>query len=125
MVAYNVNLRTRELPVARRIAASVREQGGGLLHLRALGLELPSRGITQVSMNLTRPGVTTIAQAFEAVAREALRHGTEIADTELVGLAPEAALGGRHHFTLRLASPPKTLEPELSRAFGPESSSRA
>src|SRR5207245_9641532 len=57
LVAYNVDLDTADLGLARRIAASVRERDGGLPHVRALGLPLPSRGIVQVSTNLLRPTV--------------------------------------------------------------------
>ena len=92
LIAFNVNLATNDITVARRIAQAVRERDGGLPAVKALGFELKSRGIVQVSMNLVNYEVTGMAQAFLAVRREAALNGVEIAETEIVGLVPEAAL---------------------------------
>jgi glutamate formiminotransferase len=92
LIAFNVNLRTNDLAVARRTARAVRERDGGLPLVKALGFELQSRGVVQVSMNLTDYEQTTIARAFEAVQREALRQGVEVLSAEIVGLLPRAAL---------------------------------
>jgi glutamate formiminotransferase len=92
LVAYNVNLDTDRLDVAKAIAAVVRESGGGLPFVKALGLRLEARGIVQVSMNLTNYEVTPIQRAFDAVKREAARHGVNVLESEIVGLAPAAAL---------------------------------
>jgi glutamate formiminotransferase/glutamate formiminotransferase/formiminotetrahydrofolate cyclodeaminase len=92
LIAFNVNLRTHEVAVARRIARVVRERDGGLPFVKALGFELQSRGMVQVSMNLIDYEQTTIARAFAAVQREASRLGVEIAGAEIVGLLPRAAL---------------------------------
>jgi glutamate formiminotransferase len=92
LIAFNVNLHTSDITVARKIARSVRERDGGLPAVKALGFELKSRGMVQVSMNLINYEVTGMAQAFLAVRREAARHGVEIAGAEIVGLVPEAAL---------------------------------
>jgi glutamate formiminotransferase len=92
LIAFNVNLRTSDLSVARRIAHAVRERDGGLPFVKALGFELKSRGIVQVSMNLIDYQQTAIAQAFEAVQAAAGAAGVEIAGTEIVGLLPRAAL---------------------------------
>jgi glutamate formiminotransferase len=92
LIAFNINLRTNDLSIARRIARAVRERDGGLPFVKALGFELQSRGLVQVSMNLIDYGQTTIARAFDAVAREADRAGVEIAGAEIVGLLPRAAL---------------------------------
>jgi glutamate formiminotransferase/glutamate formiminotransferase/formiminotetrahydrofolate cyclodeaminase len=92
LIAFNVNLRTHEVAVARRIARVVRERDGGLPFVKALGFELRSRGMVQVSMNLIDYEQTTIARAFAAVQREASRLGVEIAGAEIVGLLPRAAL---------------------------------
>jgi glutamate formiminotransferase len=92
LIAFNVTLRTSDINVARKIARAVRERDGGLPAVKALGFELKSRGIVQVSMNLVNYEVTGIAQAFLAVRREAALHEVEIAGTEIVGLVPEAAL---------------------------------
>jgi glutamate formiminotransferase len=92
LIAFNINLRTSDLAVARRIACAVRERDGGLPFVKALGFELQSRGLVQVSMNLIDYEQTTIARAFEAVDREATRLGVKIAGAEIVGLLPRAAL---------------------------------
>jgi glutamate formiminotransferase len=92
LIAFNVNLRTNNLAVARRIARAVRERDGGLPFVKALGFELESRGVVQVSMNLTDYEQTTIARAFEAVRQQANSLGVEILSTEIVGLVPRSAL---------------------------------
>ena len=95
LIAFNVNLRTNDLSVARRIARAVRERDGGLPFVKALGFELKSRGVVQVSMNLVDYEQTAIARAFDAVREQANREGVEILSTEIVGLLPRAALDRR------------------------------
>lgn len=107
LVAYNVNLDTDDVRVARTIARNIREKDGGLPGVRALGLLLPGRHLAQVSMNLTDYRKTKIAQAFDAVARLAEAQGIEILESELVGLAPRAAMGGATPEDLRM----EPLEP--------------
>jgi glutamate formiminotransferase len=92
LIAFNVNLATADLTVAKKIAKAVRASDGGLLNVKALGLELKSRRQTQVSMNLTDYEETPIFRAFEMVKREAARYGAPIAGSEIVGLVPGAAL---------------------------------
>ncbi len=92
LIAFNVNLKTHEISIARRIARAVRERDGGLPFVKALGFELRARGLVQVSMNLTDYEQTTIARAFDAVSDAANSMGVEIAGAEIVGLAPRAAL---------------------------------
>lgn len=92
LVAFNVNLRTNDVEVARRIARRVRERDGGLPSVKALGLYLKRRGLAQVSMNLVNYEVTGLQQAFDMVEREAAREGVELAGSEIVGLVPENAL---------------------------------
>jgi len=116
MVAYNVDLDTDDLALARHIAASIRERNGGLPHVRALGMALPSRGIVQVSTNLLLPAVTTIGAVFEAVAALAAAAGVDVRGSEIVGLTPRAALpASTDHLLLR--EPPKILEAELARCM--------
>ncbi|MFN2453229.1 MAG: glutamate formimidoyltransferase [Pyrinomonadaceae bacterium] len=112
LIAYNVNLLTDDVMIARRIAGAVRAKGGGLPYLKALGLELKSRGLVQVSMNLVNPEVTGLHQAFEAVAREAARHGVRIAGSEVVGLVPQYAFDNCAEYFLQLEnySPALVLE---------------
>lgn len=92
LIAYNVNLDSDDLTIARDIARAVRARDGGLAAVKALGLRLHSRGIVQVSMNLIDYRMTTIDEAFAAVEREARKRGVSVAGSELVGLAPRAAL---------------------------------
>lgn len=92
LIAFNINLRTNDLSIAQRIAHAVRERDGGLPFVKALGFELESRGMVQVSMNLIDYEQTPISSAFSAVQREAERLGVQIAGTEIVGLLPRAAL---------------------------------
>lgn len=92
LIAYNVNLRSTDVAAARSIARSVRHSSGGLPHLKAIGVELASRGLVQVAMNLTDYRVTPLLTAFQAVKTEAARRGIEVAGGELIGLVPQAAL---------------------------------
>jgi glutamate formiminotransferase len=92
LIAFNVNLNTNDVAVAKRIARAVRARHGGLPFLKALGFELPTRGIVQVSMNLVNYEATGMTQAYDAVQREAKTIGAEILSTEIVGLVPENAL---------------------------------
>jgi len=104
LIAFNVNLRTDDLGVAREIARRVRFSTGGLKHVRAIGVPLKSRNIVQVSMNLTDFRETPVSAAFDAVKKEASEHGVEILESELVGLIPEAALEGLSAADLRLTN---------------------
>jgi glutamate formiminotransferase len=120
LIAYNVNLKTNDLAAARRIARAVRGRDGGLLHLKALGFELVSRGVVQVSMNLTSYEETNLHQAFEAVRREAEALGVEILGSEIVGLVPQAALDrtAEHFLKLENYSPDIVLENRIAAALG-------
>jgi len=125
LIAYNVNLRTSDLGVARRIAARVRERGGGLPRLKALGFELASRGVVQVSMNLTSYAETNVQQAFEAVRREAEALGVEVLSSEVVGLLPQDALdrAAAHFLKLENYSPDIVLENRIAAAIERKSKS--
>jgi glutamate formiminotransferase len=92
LIAFNVTLATNDIMIARRIARVVRERDGGLPFVKALGFELRSRGIVQVSMNLTNYEQTSITRAFEAVREEAERLSVRVRGAEIVGLVPRAAL---------------------------------
>ena len=92
LIAFNVNLQTDDLSIARSIAHEVRERDGGLPFVKALGFELQSRGVVQVSMNLIDYQHTGIAQAFEAVRAAAARRQVLVQAAEIVGLVPRAAL---------------------------------
>ncbi len=92
LVAYNVNLETDDLSVARAIASAIRAASDGLPGVKALGIPLRSRGLVQVSMNLTDVEATSVAEAFGRVAELADWHGVRILESEIVGLAPRVAL---------------------------------
>ena len=119
LIAYNVNLRTEDVAVARRIARAVRGRDGGLRYLKALGFALPQRGMVQVSMNLVRYERTSLHHAFEAVRREAERHGVAVAGSEIVGLVPQAALDRGAEYFLRVEnfSPELVLENRVNEAL--------
>ena len=92
LVAWNINLASRDLASARGIARAVRESAGGLRCVKALGLELRSRGQVQVAINLTDFDVTPLHVVFQRVYEEARLRNIEIAGSELIGLIPERAL---------------------------------
>jgi len=92
LIAYNINLDTDRLEVAKKIAAAVRFSSGGFRFVKAMGVSLADRGIVQVSMNLTNYEKTPILRVFEAVKREAERYGVNVLESEIVGLVPAAAL---------------------------------
>ena len=103
LVAFNINLATDRLEIAKSIAVAVRASSGGLPFVKAIGLALDKRGLVQVSMNLTNVEQTPIVRVFEAVRREAERRGTTIVESEIVGLVPEAALPPAPERSLLLA----------------------
>ena len=115
LIAYNINLATSRMDVARKIAAAVRYSSGGLRHVKAMGVALEDRDIVQVSMNLTDYEQTPIVQVFDAVVREAQRHGVTVLENEIVGLVPAAALVGLSESFLRLGAvtQAQTLEYKL------------
>jgi len=101
LVAYNVNLATNDLSVAKAVAREVRESSGGLPCVKALGLALVSRGIVQVSMNLTDFHVTPLHVAFQAVRDAAAARGVRVEGSELIGFVPRRALEAARGVDLR------------------------
>jgi glutamate formiminotransferase len=102
LIAYNINLDTSRLDVAKKIAAAIRHSSGGLRYVKAAGFMLEDRGIAQVSMNLTNYERTPIFRVFEIVRREAARYGVSILESEIVGLVPSAALLSAAEFYLQI-----------------------
>ena len=92
LVAFNVNLDTPHLQIAKDIAARVRHSSGGYAFIKALGVMLEERHIAQVSMNLTDYTHTAVYRAYEAVKMEARRYGVNVMGTEIIGMVPMAAL---------------------------------
>lgn len=119
LIAFNVNLGTDRIDIARAIARAVRESSGGLPHVRAMGVSLPDRHRVQVSMNLTDYRATPIHRAFERVQQEAERFGVPVVGSEIVGLAPLDALidVAGHFLALEGAAMDKVLEERLRKAL--------
>lgn len=115
LIAYNINLATDRLDVAKKIAAAIRHSSGGFRFVKAMGVKLEDRGIVQVSMNLTNYEQTPMFRVFEAVQREAARHGVNVLESEIVGLVPAAALIGAAEHLLQLEGfkPNQVLETRL------------
>src|SRR5438552_10626323 len=115
LIAYNINLATDRLDVAKRIAAAIRHSSGGFRYVKAAGFKLEARGIVQVSMNLTNYEKTPIFRVFETVKREAARYGVAVLESEIVGLVPSAALNAAAKFYLQIEGfkPDQVLENKL------------
>lgn len=120
LIAFNINLRTNDVLIARQIARGVRARHGGLPFVKALGFELATRGLVQVSMNLVNYEVSGMELAYEAVKREAAKLGVEIASTEIVGLVPAKALDVNAEYFLKLEKfgADKVLENRIRRLCG-------
>jgi glutamate formiminotransferase / 5-formyltetrahydrofolate cyclo-ligase len=102
LVAYNINLATDRLDVAKKIASAIRMSSGGLRYVKAMGIPLAGRGIVQVSMNLTNYEKTPMYRVFDLVKREAARYGVQVLESEIVGLVPSAALTQTAEYFLQL-----------------------
>ncbi|MEQ1633817.1 MAG: glutamate formimidoyltransferase [Planctomycetota bacterium] len=92
LIAYNINLKTREVQIAKDIAKAVREKDGGFKKVQAMGFFLEDKQCAQVSMNLLDFHVTSLRTVFDAVAARARDAGVEVLESELIGLAPAAAI---------------------------------
>jgi glutamate formiminotransferase len=115
LIAYNINLNTDRLDVAKKIAAAIRQSSGGLRYVKAIGVALADRNLTQVSINLTNFQKTPVFRVFELVKREAERYGVSVLESEIVGLVPSAALISAAEFYLQLErfGPAQILENRL------------
>jgi glutamate formiminotransferase len=102
LIAFNVNLATDDLAVAKAIAAAVRHSSGGLRYVKAMGVDVAEKGLVQVSMNLVDYRRTPIHRAVELVRSEAARYGVAIRECELVGLVPLEAVGGAIGYYLQI-----------------------
>ena len=119
LIAYNIELATSDLSVAKKIARAVRGSSGGLRYVKALGFPLEDKGIVQVSMNLTNFRKTPILRVFELVQREAARYGVNVIRSELVGMAPRQAIYDAAAMSLQLdsLSPDQILEDRIEEAL--------
>ena len=120
LVAFNVDLRTDDVEVARAIAAAVRERDGGLAGVQALGLRLAGTGRAQVSMNLIDVTATPLHAVVAEVARLAAERGVEVARGELVGLMPAATAAAAAGAALAIdgMAPDRVLEVAAGGEFG-------
>ncbi|MDD5234492.1 MAG: glutamate formimidoyltransferase [Syntrophales bacterium] len=116
LIAFNVNLASDNLEVAKKTAGRIREANGGLPCVRAIGVRLRTRGIVQVSINLINYKITPLRTVFQAVRNCAAEDGVEILESELVGLAPEGALSEADAAELLIANftPDKIIERHLA-----------
>jgi glutamate formiminotransferase len=119
LVAYNVDLKTKDLAMAKEIARKVRFKDGGFPCVRAMGVDLKDKGLVQVSMNLTNYQVTNIPAVYEFIKEEAGRSGVEVQASEIIGLIPMTVLEGvvRHYircapFSIRQVIEQRILESE-------------
>ncbi len=115
LVAYNINLSTSDVSIAKKIARRVRASSGGLMYVKALGIMLEDRNLAQVSMNLTNFAKTPIHVAFNMVKTEAERYGVSIVGSEIIGLIPMDALldAARHYLRLESFSRQQVLEARI------------
>ena len=104
LIAFNVVLASRNLELACHIAETIRESGGGLTALKAMGVSLPSRGVVQVSMNLVDFRLTSLRAAYQAIEREATIAGVDIVESEIVGMVPQAAWDNHMSNDLKLSN---------------------
>ena len=120
LVAYNLVLDTEDVTVAREIAASVRESGGGMPGLQAIGIRLPSSGRVQVSMNVVDLERAPLHEVVQRVRREAAALGVEVVGGELVGLVPEHVLGAAEEAGVELpgVDPSRVLERSVGSRLG-------
>jgi glutamate formiminotransferase len=91
LIAWNINLDTNDLEVAKRIARRVRESGGGLPTVQGNGFFIEELDAAQVSMNLLDFATTPMWRAWDEVGRLAAEEGVGLRESELIGLAPQAA----------------------------------
>jgi glutamate formiminotransferase / 5-formyltetrahydrofolate cyclo-ligase len=118
LIAYNINLGTGEVEIAKKIAKGIRHSTGGFRFVKAMGVMLEERGVAQVSINMTDFKRTPLHRVFETVRNEAERFGVTVIGSEIVGLVPsEALLDAADHF-LRLEgfSTSQILERKIAEA---------
>jgi len=119
LIAYNVNLASKNLDIAKAIAYTVRASNGGLPSVKAVGITLKTRGIVQVSMNLTNYEETPVQVAYEAVKAEAAKRGVEVQSSEVIGLIPDVAVAqvAGHYLKLENFSMNQILEARMAQVL--------
>jgi len=119
LIAYNINLGTSDLEVAKKIAKGIRHSSGGFRYVKGMGVPLVSRNLAQVSMNLTDFEQTPVHRVFECVKAEAARYGVPVVGSEIIGLIPKKALEMTADYYLRVEgfSPRMVLENRVAEAL--------
>jgi glutamate formiminotransferase/formiminotetrahydrofolate cyclodeaminase len=122
LIAYNINLNTQDLDIAKKIAKAIRFRDGGFKFVKALGFEIKEKNCVQVSINMTNYTGTPLYRVFETVKREAERYGVTIKESEVVGLTPQQALIDSATWYLQLDTfqNEQILENRLTSAEAPE-----
>jgi glutamate formiminotransferase len=120
LIAYNIHLNTSDVSVAKKIAWAIRFSSGGLRHVKAIGVDLKSRGLAQVSINLTDFEETPLHRVFEMVKREAQQLGCAVVGSEIIGLIPRKAIeiSAEYYLQLENFSPARVLENRLAAVAG-------
>lgn len=120
LVAYNVNLNTPDVNIAKAIAKTVRASSGGFTCVKGIGLALEERGITQVSMNLVDYEKNSLYRVLETIRMEAKRYGVEVLETEVYGMIPVNAILESAAYYLQIAGfdPEQVLELRLLEMMG-------
>lgn len=116
LIAFNVNLDTSDVSIAKAIAKTVRESSGGLPAVKGLGMMLEATNQAQISMNMVDFNVTGLHTVFEAIKLEAAKHKVGVANSEIIGLLPAQALIdiAVHSLSLKDFSPAQVLELKLA-----------
>ena len=102
LVAFNINLDTNDISIAKKIAKIIRASGGGFTFTKALAIEITERNIVQISMNMVDYTKTSLFRVFDTVEREARRYGVNVIGSEIIGLVPMNALVDVADYYLRL-----------------------
>jgi len=115
LVAFNVNLKTHDVDIAKKIASFVKASSGGLCHVKGIGLALEERGIVQVSMNIVDYEKNSLYRVLEMIRMEARRWGVEVLETEVYGMIPAEALLESTAYYLQIAGfdPQQVIELKL------------
>ena len=123
LIAYNVNLNTPDLSIAKKIAKTIRFSNGGFRYVKSMGVMLASRNLAQVSINLTDFEQTPMHLVFETVRREAERYGVSVVGSEIVGLIPKKAIELSAEYFLRYENfrPELVLENRIAEALATRS----
>ena len=120
LIAFNVNLKTDDIDVAKEIARAVRASSGGLGHVKCIGLPLEDRGLVQVSINIVDYEKNGLYRVLELVRMEARRWGVSVVETEIYGMIPAAALLDSISYYMQTAGfdPSQVIELRLLEMFG-------